>query len=54
MNELRTENWNGHQIRFAWHEGDRWGVAKDVCDALGYENSRKALADHVEKKTKIP
>lgn len=52
MNEMKIENWNGHNIRFVWKDGDWWGVAKDVCDALGYENSRKALADHVEKEDK--
>lgn len=52
MSEMKIENWNGHNIRFVWKDGDWWGVAKDVCDALGYENSRKALADHVEKEDK--
>ena len=52
MPEMKVENWNGHNIRFVWKDGDWWGVAKDVCDALGYENSRKALADHVEQEDK--
>ena len=52
MPEMKIENWNGHNIRFVWKDGDWWGVAKDVCDALGYENSRKALSDHVEKEDK--
>lgn len=52
MPEMKVENWNGHNIRFVWKDGDWWGVAKDVCDALGYENSRKALADHVEREDK--
>lgn len=52
MNEMKIENWNGHNIRFVWKDGDWWAVAKDVADALGYENSRKALADHVEKEDK--
>ena len=52
MPEMKVENWSGHNIRFVWKDGDWWGVAKDVCDALGYENSRKALADHVEKEDK--
>lgn len=25
-----------------------WWVAKEVCDMLGYANSRKALADHLD------
>ena len=52
MPEMKVENWNGHNIRFVWKDGDWWGVAKDVCDALGYENSRKALSEHVEKEDK--
>lgn len=52
MNEMKIENWNGHNIRFVCKDGDWWAVAKDVCDALGYENSRKALADHVEREDK--
>lgn len=52
MPEMKVENWNGHNIRFVWKGGDWWAVAKDVCDALGYENSRKALADHVEREDK--
>ena len=29
-----------------------WFVGKDVADALGYSNSRKALADHVDEEDK--
>lgn len=25
-----------------------WFVAKDICDSLGYTNSRKAISDHVD------
>ncbi len=34
-NSIKTENWNGHQIRFVWHNGEWWAVLKDVTDALG-------------------
>lgn len=36
MNEnIRVENWCGHDIRFVKH-GDNWyAVLKDICDALG-------------------
>jgi prophage antirepressor-like protein len=36
--ELRTVN----------IEGDVWFYGIDVCKALGYENSRKAIADHID------
>lgn len=31
---IRTENWCGHEIRFVEHEGAWYAVLKDVCDAL--------------------
>src|SRR5690606_14105017 len=33
---VKTEKWNGHEIRFVWHDGEWWAVAKDVAKALGY------------------
>lgn len=33
---IKTEKWNGHEIRFVWHNGEWWAVAKDVAEALGY------------------
>jgi len=33
---LKIEKWNGHEIRFVWHSGEWWAVAKDVAKALGY------------------
>jgi len=33
---LKIEKWNGHEIRFVWHDGEWWAVAKDVAKALGY------------------
>lgn len=29
-----------------------WFVGKDICDVLGYTNSRKAIADHVRDRDK--
>lgn len=52
MENMKVENWNGHAIRFVWNEGDWWGIAKDVCDALGYSNTRDAIYAHVEKQDK--
>ena len=34
-------------VRARYLNGECWFVGKDICDALGYANSRKALADHV-------
>lgn len=30
---IKTEKWNGHAIRFVWHNGEWWAVAKDVAKA---------------------
>lgn len=35
--QLKTENWNGNDIRFINLNGKWWAVLKDVCDALGLE-----------------
>ncbi|MDR1218971.1 MAG: hypothetical protein LBK73_05105 [Treponema sp.] len=45
-NSMRVEEWNGRAIRFVEKDGEWRAVAKDVCDALGYENSRDALSAH--------
>lgn len=42
------ENPEFGSIRTVEINNEPWFVGKDVCDALGYANSRKALADHVK------
>jgi prophage antirepressor-like protein len=37
-----------HSVRVITRDGEPWFVAKDVCDALSYSNSRGALADHLD------
>lgn len=34
MNNIRTENWCGHDIRFVEIDGEWWAILKDICDAL--------------------
>lgn len=42
---LKTENWNGHQIRFVEREaGEWWAVAADVVRALGLSQVTRALS----------
>lgn len=36
---IKVEKWNGHEIRFVWHNGEWWAVAKDVAKALGYDHT---------------
>ena len=43
------------QFRFiTTDDGEIYFVAVDVCKILGYKNSRKALADHVDDEDKRP
>lgn len=47
---LIMKSFENYQIRIITDEqGEPWFVAKDVCEALGHTNSRKALADHVDE-----
>ena len=39
-------------IRVIQQNGEPWFVGKDVCEALRYSNSRKALADHIKENHK--
>ena len=41
------------QIRSVEIDGEPWLVGKDVAVALGYQNSSKALADHVDDEDKL-
>lgn len=40
------------QIRTINQNGEPWFVGKDVAEILGYSNTRKAIADHVEDEDK--
>lgn len=48
MNELQVFNFEGKDIRTVIIDNQPWFVGKDVAEVLGYSNSRKALADHVD------
>lgn len=53
MNELKIfENPAFGKVRVVERGGEPWFVGKDVCEALRYSNSRKALADHVKENHK--
>lgn len=41
-----------HQIKLSGTIDDPYFSAKDVCDVLGYKNSKKAIFDHVKPKNK--
>ena len=51
---IRTETWNGHEIRFVEKEpSEWWAVAKDVAEALGYKHAPTMVRrlDDEEKNT---
>ncbi len=53
MNEIQIfNNEEFGQVRTLLINGEPWFVGKDVAAALGYSNSRKALADHVDDEDK--
>lgn len=53
-NELQIfNNSEFGSIRTVTIEGQPWFVGKDVAVALGYANSKKALADHVDSDDKL-
>lgn len=44
MSKVRSEEWNGFQIRFVEKAaGDWWAIAKDVSEALGYKHTPHML-----------
>nr|WP_205739265.1 BRO family protein [Halocella sp. SP3-1] len=53
MLNIKTENWNGHKIRFVWNSGEWWAVAKDVAGVLDYRmaSDMTRMLDEEEKGT---
>lgn len=48
MNEIQIfNNEEFGNIRTVNIDGEPWLVGKDVANALGYSNNRKAISDHV-------
>lgn len=53
MNDIKIfENREFGSIRTVAQDGEPWFVGKDVAEALGYSNSRKAISDHVANEDK--
>lgn len=46
-------NNNFGTVRTICHDGEPWFVGKDVAEILGYKNTSKALADHVDTEDKL-
>lgn len=53
MNEMQLfQNPEFGKVRAVEIDGEAWLVGKDVAEALGYSNTRKALSDHVDAEDK--
>ncbi len=53
VNEVKIfENSEFGEIRTVTINNEVWFVGKDIAEALGYSNSRKALTDHVDDEDK--
>ena len=54
MNKMQIfKNDSFGAIRTLEINGEPWFVGKDVAEVLGYLNSSKALADHVDEDDKL-
>jgi len=47
--DIKTEKWLDYEIRFVEIEGEWWGIAKDIADALCY-SSTAAMTRHLKSK----
>lgn len=52
MSTPQIFNFEKHEVRMVLVNDEPYFVGKDVADVLGYSNSRKALADHVDSEDK--
>jgi anti-repressor protein len=53
MNQLQVfQNAEFGKVRTVAIDGEPWLVGKDVAEILGYSNTRKAIADHVDDEDK--
>lgn len=50
MNELQNFDFQGNSVRVTLIDNEPYFVGKDVADAIGYQNTRKAIRDHVKQK----
>ncbi|CAM4178301.1 BRO family protein [Comamonas aquatilis] len=48
MAAITPFNFGAHAVRVITRDNQPWFAAVDVCNALGYRNSRKAVADHLD------
>lgn len=53
MEELRTWNFEDHEVRTVEIDGEPWFVGKDVATVLGYQNGSRDINRHVDEEDKL-
>lgn len=53
MNEMQIFNFDGSQVRTFLINEEPYFAGKDVAEILGYQNSSKAIKDHVDDEDKL-
>lgn len=48
MANITPFNFGTHPVRVITRNGQPWFVASDICQALGYSNTSKAIGDHLD------
>lgn len=51
---MRTENWQGHNIRFVEQDGEWWAILKDICDALNLKTFKVSQRLDPEMMLRVP
>lgn len=49
MADITPFNFGAHAVRVTTRDNQPWFVANDVCEALGYRNTSKAINDHIDE-----
>ena len=49
MAEITPFNFGSNIVRVVSRNNDPWFIANDVCKALGYSNTSKAIGDHLDE-----
>lgn len=52
QNEVQVFNFEQNEVQTVVINEEVWFVGKDIANVLGYSNSRKTLADHVDEEDK--
>ena len=51
---MRTENWQGYNIRFVEQDGEWWAILKDICDALNLQVGKVSQRLEPDMMARVP